>query len=89
MYYYFSIREHPQPRQADSNSLAPRRVPVKSPTGPTLREAQWVTRGTDQPQNLRPRLINAVIRMESEPTLTATSPKGVPDLRQLRLGKAE
>jgi len=88
VYYYFSTREHPQPRQAGSNTLAPRRVPFKSPTGPTLREAQGFTRETDQPHNLRPRLINAVIRMESERTFTATSVKGAPDLRQLRLGKA-
>jgi len=88
VYYYFSIREHPQPRQAGSNTLAPQRVPFTSPTRPTLREAQGFTRETDQPHNLRPRVINAVIRMESERTLTATSPKGPPDLGQLRLGKA-
>jgi murein DD-endopeptidase MepM/ murein hydrolase activator NlpD len=88
VYYYYSNREHPQPRQAGSNTLAPRRVPFTSPTRSTLGEAQVVTRETNQPQNLRPRLINAVIRMESESALTATSVKGAPDLGQLRLGKA-
>jgi len=88
VYYYFSSREHPQPRQAGSNTLMPRRVPCTSPTGVSLRQAPGFTRETDQPHNLRPRLINAVIRMESRGSLTAPSPKGAPDLGQLRLGKA-
>jgi murein DD-endopeptidase MepM/ murein hydrolase activator NlpD len=88
VYYYFSSRGQPQPRQAGSDTLAPRRVPFTSPTGPSLRGAQEFSRETDQPQNLRPRLIHAVMRMESERRLTATSVKGAPDLGQLRLGKA-
>jgi murein DD-endopeptidase MepM/ murein hydrolase activator NlpD len=88
VYYYYSNRGQPQPRQAGGDTLAPRRVPFTSPGRSAPGEAQVVSRETNQPQDIRPRLINAVMRMESERARTGISVKGTPDLGQLRLGKA-
>jgi hypothetical protein len=84
VYYYFSGRNHPQPRQAGINTLAPQRVRLNPPTRAALPGGQAFSRETDQPHNLRPLLIKAVIRMES-----SRHPKGAPDLGQLRLRKAD
>ena len=87
--YYFSIREHPQPRQAGMNPPALRQVRPKPQTRPPLPEAQALIQKANQDHNLRPLLIKAVIRMESAFNPQATSPKGDQGLSQLRLGPAD
>ena len=84
IYYYFSDRNRPQPRQAGTNTLAPQRVRLNPPTKGSLPEAKAFSRGTDQPHNLWPLLIKAVTRMES-----GRHPEGAPDLGQIRLRKAD
>lgn len=84
VYYYYSGRKHPQPRQAEVNTLAPQRVRLKPPTRAALPGAQAFIPPMDQPQNLWPRLIKAVSRMESN-----RHPQSAPDLGQLRLRKAD
>ena len=84
VYYYFSGRNHPQPRQAGVDTLAPRRVRLKPSTRGSLPEAKAMSRETEQPRNLGPALINAVTRMES-----GRHPNAAPDLGQLRLKKAD
>jgi murein DD-endopeptidase MepM/ murein hydrolase activator NlpD len=84
VYYYFPIRENQQPRQA--GVMAPSRQRVQPSAA--LPQAQAFIQKMDQPQNLHPWVIKAVTRMEANRRLKAPSPKGVPGLGQLRLGKA-
>lgn len=78
IYYYFPSREHPQVM----------RVPPNPQTRAPLPKAPAFHPEMDQSQNLRPLLIKAVIRMDSNRNPKATSPKGDIDLVHLRLGKA-
>lgn len=89
VYYYFSSREHPQPRQTGINTRARRQVRGKPQTRPHLPEAQALIPKADQDHNLRPLLIKAVIRMESAFKPRATFPQGDRGLSQLRLGPAD
>ena len=84
VYYYFSDRNHPQPRQARIITPGSQRVRLNPPTRGSLPEAKAFSRETDQPHNLWPLLIKAVTRLES-----SRHPEGAPDLGQLRLRKAD
>jgi peptidoglycan LD-endopeptidase LytH len=89
VYYHFSIRKPAQTRQASVNIPAPPRLQpitsarVMSPGGETLIQK------VDQPYNLWPSLIKAVNRLEATGNPKAISPQDVPELMQLRLGKAD
>ena len=87
--YYFSSREHPQPGQAGINTPALRQVRGTPQTRPPLPEGQAFIQKADQGHNLRPLLIKAVTRMESDLKPKAASPKGDQGLSQLRLGSAD
>ena len=84
VYYYFPGRGQPQSRQA--GIITPARQRLRP--GATLPQTQAFIQKTDHPQNLRPRLIKAVTRMEANRHPQAPSPQGAPGLGQLRLGKA-
>ncbi|MDO9070441.1 MAG: peptidoglycan DD-metalloendopeptidase family protein [Deltaproteobacteria bacterium] len=86
--YYISSREQPQSNQADRHTPSLRWLPFTPQARPTFPGVKGSISETDQPHNLRPRLIKAVTRLDSRRNLKATSAKGVPDLSQLRLKKA-
>jgi murein DD-endopeptidase MepM/ murein hydrolase activator NlpD len=88
VYYYFSGRKSSQPKQPTIITPGSQRVRTMPLTRGILPQAQTFSRETDQPFYLGPLLIKAVTRMESDRTPKATSPEGAPDLRGLRLGKA-
>jgi murein DD-endopeptidase MepM/ murein hydrolase activator NlpD len=88
IYYYSSGRKPSQPGQAKIITPGSQRVRFTPPTRGILPGAQAFSRQTSQPYNLRPLLINAVTRMDAKRSPEAASPGGAPDLRRLRLGKA-
>lgn len=88
IYYYSSGRNNSQPKQAKIITPGSQRVRPTLPARGSLPQAQTFSRETDQPFYLRPLLIKAVTRMESDRTPKATSPGGAPDLRGLRLARA-
>ncbi|MBM4302046.1 MAG: hypothetical protein FJ121_11100 [Deltaproteobacteria bacterium] len=88
IYYHYSIREHPRPRQAGIDAAALRRVSENPQARPTLPKAETFIQKRDQSHNLKPWLIKAASRMESNRNSPTASPQGAPGLRQLRLGKA-
>jgi murein DD-endopeptidase MepM/ murein hydrolase activator NlpD len=83
IYYYSSGRKPSQPGQAKIITPGSQRVRPTPPTRGSFPEAKAFSREADQPHNLRPLLIEAVTRMESN-----RSPNAAPDLRGLRLAKA-
>ncbi len=83
VYYYSSGRKPSQPGQAKIITPGSQRVRPTPSTGGSLPEAKAFSREADQPQNLQPLLIKAVTRLES-----SRSSEGGPDLRRLRLVKA-
>jgi murein DD-endopeptidase MepM/ murein hydrolase activator NlpD len=88
VYYYYSIREHPQPKLAGINTSALQRVSSTPQTIRTLPEARSFSQGTGQSHNLRPALISALTRMEANRHPTAASPEAASGLMPLRLTKA-
>lgn len=89
VYYQFSLREQAQSGQASGNIHAPSRFqPIPStrvmhPGGGVLIQK------VDQPYSLWPSLIKAVNQLEVTGNPKAISPQDVPDLMQLRLGRAD
>jgi hypothetical protein len=89
IYYHFSIREHPQPRQASVNIPAPQRLQPMAAPQVMYPGSETLIRKTDQPHNLWPSLVNAVNRLEVRDMPQAPSPYDTPGVGQLRLGKAD
>lgn len=89
VHYYFSTREHPQPKQAGINIPAPPRLHPQPPTRGSHPGGETMLQQADQYDNLLPLLIKAVTRMESKGNPQATSSIGTPSLAQLKLGKAD
>jgi len=87
VYYHYSSREHPRPRQAVIDTSTLRRVSENPQARPTLPKAQGFIQERDQSRNLRPWVLKAVSRMESNRSSKAASPQGAPGLAQLRLMK--
>jgi murein DD-endopeptidase MepM/ murein hydrolase activator NlpD len=84
VYYYFSGRNHPQPRQSKIITPGSQRVRHTPPTRGVLPGAKTFTGETNQPYDLGPLLVKAVIRLDA-----SRQPHGTPDLGQLRLRKAD
>jgi murein DD-endopeptidase MepM/ murein hydrolase activator NlpD len=87
--YYFSIREHPKPRQTVTNTPAPGQIRPQSQTRSPLPEGQTFIQSANQGHDLRPWLIKAVTRMESTVYPDTASPSIDPGLNQLRLGATD
>lgn len=88
VYYYYSGRKTSLPKQATIITPGSQRVRITPPPRGVFPGTPVFSREADQPLNLRPLAIKAVMRMESNRTPKAASPGGAPDLRGLRLGKA-
>jgi murein DD-endopeptidase MepM/ murein hydrolase activator NlpD len=84
VYYYFSGRNHPQPRQSRIITPGSQRVRHTPPTRGVLPGAKAFSGETNQPYDLGPLLVKAIIRMDA-----SRHPHGTPDLGQLRLRKAD
>jgi murein DD-endopeptidase MepM/ murein hydrolase activator NlpD len=84
IYYYFSDRNHPQPRQSRIITPGSQRVSFKPPTRGVLPGAKAVGGETNQPYNLGSSLIKAVTRIDS-----SRHARGTADLGQLRVKKAD
>jgi murein DD-endopeptidase MepM/ murein hydrolase activator NlpD len=84
VYYYFSGRNHPQPRQSKIITPESQRVRHQPPTKGVLPGAQALSGKTNQPYDLGPLLVKAVNRLDA-----SRHPHGTPDLGQLRLRQAD
>jgi murein DD-endopeptidase MepM/ murein hydrolase activator NlpD len=84
VYYYFSDRNHPQPRQPRIITPGSQRVRLKPSAQGVLPGSQALSGATNQPYNLGSSLVKAVTRLES-----GRHPNGTPDLGQVRLRKAD
>lgn len=84
IYYYFSDRDHPQPRQPRIITPGSQRVRLKPSTKGVLPGAKGLSGETNQPYNLGSSLVKAVTRLDS-----GRHPNGTPDLGQVRLRKAD
>jgi len=86
--YYISNREQPRSNQAVRHTASLEWLPFTPQARPTFPGVRGSISETDQPHNLRARVIKAVNRLDSRPNLNAASPEGLPSRSQLRLGKA-
>ena len=86
--YYITSREQPQSNQAGRHTPSLEWLPYTPQARPTFPGVKSSISETDQPHNLRPRLIKAVSRLDSRRNLNAASAEGLPSRSQLRLGKA-
>ena len=86
--YYISNREQPRANQAVRHNSSLEWLPFTPQARPTLSVVKSTIPETDQPYNLRPRLIKAVNRLDSSRNLKAASAEGLPSRSQLRLAKA-
>ena len=88
VYYYSSGRNNSLPRQPKIITPGTQQVHATPPPRDSRPEAKAFRREPEQPQYLRPLLIKAVIRMDSNRSPNAASPGSAPDLSRLKLGKA-
>jgi murein DD-endopeptidase MepM/ murein hydrolase activator NlpD len=88
VYYYSSGRKPSDRRQPKVITPGSQRVSAMPLNRGSFPEAKAFTREPDQPQNLGPLLVKAVIRLESQGSPPAGSSEGASDLRRLRLAKA-
>ena len=86
--YYISNREQPQSKQAVRQTPSLEWLPYTPQARPTSPVVKGSVSEMDQPQNLRPRLIKAVSRLDSRPNLKAAPAEGLPSRSQLRFAKA-
>jgi peptidoglycan LD-endopeptidase LytH len=89
IYYHFSIREHPHPKQASVIIPPPQRLQPLPATWVISPGRETLIHQTDQPHNLWPSVINAVNRLEVRGNPQATIAYGAPGPGQGKLGRAD
>ena len=85
--YYISNREQPQSNQAVRHTPSLEWLPYTPQARPTFPGVKGSISETDQPHNLRPRLIKAVSRLDSRRNLKAASAEGVPESEPIKAKK--
>ncbi len=89
VYYHFSGREHPQPKQAGVSGAAAPRVGPQPRIWDIHSDGEPMIPKAGRSDNLLPLLIKAVARLDSKSNSPATSPQAIPSLGQLKLSKAD